>query len=889
MPWIPVIRYEASKNLHHEVAPTYGAPSPTANIHHDYQPHPFNLHQIDNNKRPGVPHQVYGPPSQQQEVTSIGTPSSTYGPPSATYSIDISSQNPPSSSYGAPSSSVYNIPSSSYGIPSSSVYSIPSSSYGIPSSSYRAPSSSYGAPSSSYRSPSSSYGLPSSSIGISSSTFTPSSTYGTPSQTWAPTPSNPKFSPVTNSYDDVVPNYQPPQANEVEVFRLTGPDSEQHLPKVSQPTGFRNSYGEPINSNNLDIPYPVSAAEESSKIKTEVLLNGQKPNNQNDSFALAKPSPFSLNRGRNIHTLQPVALPNLSVSPLPPIFNARPFRTIPTNFFGDQGLNSNNAQKTSKVTVTHSVPVAEFTQSIFPPTFIQSPIIDVSSKTINQTKAYRNIPNSYVLDYNRDISSQASEDHINTKTNNDIKDISFESTGSEVGNELYDIRSDFQNRVPPNHRENFADLRGAPDDEVDKYRTDNNLQSIDSPLLYLKPSAPNKDFGHFLLAVSTPSVSNDYELYDESPTTPIPQLTSYANQPEESRNDHGEGLSPPPVPHGEKKPKVVQIIIPYTTGQSQSSRPNSIDYGPTAEWASASEDEYQARKIPTNTEHYYNINTATDNYNIETTTTEDPSAFANDNYEPNKLSTPAILNDLYDVREPPFDIIKLQQNIDDWTEQQFSQHYRTTQKTRSSGKYAYAKQIPDEYFTTVNPLNNYVTIQNHDFYDHEGSGSIQHTVTENIIETTTLKPRKEYNSIHRGKDSTRKNKTTSVYQKQNIGIYTAASSFRSTTTTPPPWSKIETSISPLTKEKVYVVTSKPWHENPNITDWYTVQGFESKKTSNLDNDVSALDNLPFKSPRFLNRPSFGGTSSDETLKSDSSYGFSKNWHQKSKYKLYEMS
>ncbi|XP_011568351.3 uncharacterized protein LOC105398002 isoform X1 [Plutella xylostella] len=875
MPWIPVIRYDlGAKNLQQQnIQPTYGAPSPTA-VAGQFSPHPFQrLPQLST----GVPHETYGPPAQQHVSNSIDTPSSTYGPPSATANIGVvASHSPPSSTYGVPSSS-YSIPSSSYSIPSSS-YGVPSSSFSAPSSSYRVPSSTYGVPSSSFGVSSSSVGVSSQSNGEPSSTYgTPSSTYGPPSSSFVPSQTFGLSSSATPGYDDV-PSYQAPNNNDIDAFGLTAPGNDFQLPKLSNPTGFKNSYGEPIGNSFLDLPYPVSAAAESFKIKTEILPNGQKPDAQNTSFALAKPAPFT--RGRNIHTLQPVALPNLSVSPLPPIFNARPFRTVPSSTYlanNVQGIN--NMHQSNQVSISQSVPIAEFSQADYPPTIIQSPIIDISVKSGNQSKAYRNIVNSYVIDQNRDISSQASEDHIaSTKTNN-IQDVSFESTGVDVGNDLYDIPADLkQNKeIPSNHKENFADLRGVPDRDVDKYRTENNLQSIDSPLLYLKPSAPHKEYEHFLLAVSTPTYNRDYEIYDEVQTTTSPNH----NFNSDTKNDYGNGLSPPPIGQEDaNKPKIVQIIIPYTTGKG-GNKPSGLDFEQTgyggAEWASASEDEYQARKVPGNTENYYGVSTVTDNYNTETTTTETevPTLSGNEYYESDQYNTHAILNDLYDVKEPPFDIIKLQHNIDDWTEQQYSQHQRPTQKARPSGKYAHAKQIPDEYFTTVSPFSNYVTVLN-DEYDHEGEGSAQKQTVTDAENSTNPTPFRYYNVIQRGREKTTSGKNT-IASDVKPHIYTAASSFRQTTTTPAPWGHIETSISPLTKEKVYVVTSKPWRDSRNATGWSGGENFESMKTENTDNDVSASDNLPFKSPRFLNRPSFGATASGDTVKAEA-YGYPEDWH-----------
>ncbi|XP_026326956.1 uncharacterized protein LOC113235475 isoform X1 [Hyposmocoma kahamanoa] len=857
VPWIPVIRYNlGAKNVQHQTLfPTYGPPSPTAyapNFIHQFKPQPFEQFKPPQ-LSPGVPHAVYGPP----QTSSFVSPSSTYGPPSPTHTIAVPSQSPLSSPFTAentytPPSSSYGVPSSSYGLPSTTTIGQPSSSFGALSSTYGVPSSTYGSPTSIYATPAPNYEIP--------------------------RPVTNSFTPITSNYEPTLINKNLPPQSDVDVFKDTELSNELQLPKVNQPTGFRNSYGEPItNTYSIDISYPGSAtAAESNKVKTEVLPNdGKKSATPNMSLALANPAPFS--RGRNIHTLQPVALPNLSVSPLPPIFNARPFRPIIGQSFSKNVVKGINLmqQNTNNVNIDQSVPLAEFTHSIdYPPSFIKSTIIDIGETKQNQSKAYRNIPNHFTVDDVRDVSSQASEDHIAATKSN--QEASFESTGAEYGNDLYDnglpsgLRQNYN--IPSNHKTGFADLRGVKDEDVDKYRIENNLQNIDSPLLYLKPSAPHKDFENFV-TLSTPGSDNDYELYDEVPTTTAPQVSTIPSAWDESRNDYSETLFPPPVSQEkETKPKIVQIIVPYTTGQNGGQ--NNVDFNQVPDhWTSAPEDEYQARKVPSNTENLH-FSTVTESYN-----TEEPPV--TQNYDSDRLNTHSILNDLYDVKEPPFDIIKLQHTIDDWTEQEYSKHFQTPDRRRPSVKYA--KQIPDEYLTTTNPITSFVIAPtNYDFYDHVGSSSIKHAVIDDRNRTFS-KSLKEYNNIERTK--TKHNSAKNEEEIKKPYIYTAASSFRSTTTTPAPWGKLQTSISPLTKEKVYVVTAKPWREaSPGIdkpNEWYSVD-FESKKTG-LDNDVTASDSLPFKSPRFPHRPSFGftgtGSGKTESLKSDSSFAFSRSWYQ----------
>ncbi|CAB3228564.1 unnamed protein product [Arctia plantaginis] len=874
VPWLPVIRYNVgAKNVYQNPLSTYGPPNPTAyadalKVVQKY-PTPFNQQNLGTKPpqlTPGIPHANYGPPAQKFNNAFAETVSSTYGPPSVTHTIDTLSPHPPTSTFSQPSTS--------YGNPNTPLVSSNNAfnSHFLSTHSQELSNNVYNIPSSTYRSPSSSYATPASVYGI---------PYPNPPVTQPLT-----YLPVTPQYDPGMLNKELPEQADVELLENVAPIAELQVPKYNKPTTFKNSYGEPITNTHLfDISYPISAtAAESSKIKTKVLPEESKNSTTtNISFALANPAPFTLNKGRNIHTLQPVALPNLSVSPLPPIFNARPFRPERPQFPKSilHGIN-HMQQSVTNVHIQQSIPLTEYTHSVdYPATFIQSPIIEIDAPTIsNQTKGYRNIPNSYVVDEIRDISSQASES-VSTKS---ISDASFESTGVDFGNDLYDsgIPVDLKqpSGVPSNHRPEFADLRGMNDEDLDKYRTENNLQNIDSPLLYLKPSAPHKNHGNFILAVSSPIPENEYEIYDDSPTTAAPLTPTLTSNWDDSRDDYREEISPS-FQEKKYKPKIVQIIVPYTT-RNEEPESNDDFVEMARDWPSTPKDEYQARKVPSNTD-YTHIYTATEIYATEpTTTTEESLQIPQTDYpDLDQYHPTGILKDLDDVKEPPFDIIKLQHTIDDWTQQEYSKQYKSPQKTRTSE--IYAKKIPDNYFTTPVPANHVTTTinYNNEFYDHEGSSSIQHTVTDDINNKTKAKPRKEYNVIERPKNSyitSKKDQSDEAIQR--FHIYTAASSFRttSTTTTPAPWGKIQTSISPLTNEKVYVVTSKPWKETRNISkEWYDIEPFQSMKI-NSNSDISTSSKFPFKSPRFLDRPSFDFNSGGK-IESDSSYGFSKSWFQ----------
>lgn len=181
----------------------------------------------------------------------------------------------------------------------------------------------------------------------------------------------------------------------------------------------------------------------------------------------------------------------------------------------------------------------------------------------------------------------------------------------------------------------------------------------------------------------------------------------------------------------------------------------------------------------------------------------------------------------------PFDIIRLQKNIDDWTEQEFSNSILTIQKASTSGKLVPSKNIPSEYLTTQ-PYNKnsqaVTTIKptSEAFYDHEAAGSntkisraenkdidtnliITETTTfPTTTETLTTLPIETTTPIKTTIPNTTNHTSTT---EKNINEILAALSekLKFPVATPNPmWEKLQVSISPLTKEKVYVVTPQPW-------------------------------------------------------------------------------
>ncbi|CAG9858367.1 unnamed protein product [Phyllotreta striolata] len=128
----------------------------------------------------------------------------------------------------------------------------------------------------------------------------------------------------------------------------------------------------------------------------------------------------------------------------------------------------------------------------------------------------------------------------------------------------------------------------------------------------------------------------------------------------------------------------------------------------------------------------------------------------------------------------PFDVISLQKNIDDWTHQSFS-----------SGKTVNLpqKRIPAEFFTTPDPPTSY----SNDIFDHQlAESSRKETAVDADIETNVI--------VAAEAASTEPAVTSTESARQREAERLQKSS----------WKSAYVTVSPLTKEKVYVVTPQAY-------------------------------------------------------------------------------
>lgn len=274
-------------------------------------------------------------------------------------------------------------------------------------------------------------------------------------------------------------------------------------------------------------------------------------------------------------------------------------------------------------------------------------------------------------------------------------------------------------------------------------------------------------------------------------------------------------------PYTTKNPKQIQIIVPYITEN---------------EWTK------NVNQNPSNPPHnpplslFMKLPQLQDSQWAKYINLKD----TNDNENPISSITDLLKDTNYKVDNPqhlPFDILKLQKNIDVWTEQEYNNGKdNDLAKASTSARFNYSKQIPDEYLTTpFDSSRNEITTELPKYYDYLASGSNRHSVETNITENEII----ESNTIGVTDGDETLPTTTPI-------ILTSTSNVRRHTNS---WEKIAVSISPITNERVYVVTPQPWSNQDSTTP----ESAWIKKKDSLE-ESKLTDKFTFTSPRFTKRP-----------------------------------
>lgn len=359
---------------------------------------------------------------------------------------------------------------------------------------------------------------------------------------------------------------------------------------------------------------------------------------------------------------------------------------------------------------------------------------------------------------------------------------------------------------------------------------------LDSPVFYLKGGVPKpftRDPSDPRLPPQvnqSPSSNTPATMPDWIKSSPFREPSSYYSTsttpkyyPKEGSNGEHSGMAPPPPPMAvesinliTKSPKQIQIIIPYTTNN----KPHpfrTLDDSEMRGEIRVSKDNYEKWSHinqELHNEEESKIVTATEAAGPRKTTKFLTKILAS--------SIRDLLNNEREYPKRPIDIYTLQKNIDDWTEQEFSVEPHKASTISLSAK---SKTIPDEYLTTTPSMRDLLTTTTESWYEEETTTSQPSYYEEPLQNDQNVADNMQIVQVHENylpSEEEEDNKDNEDY-----------------------WNKFKLAISPLTQEKVYVVTPQPpWDKELVFNNAEEIEMEEQHKSS-------------YKKPRFMNRPTPG--------------------------------
>lgn len=608
----------------------------------------------------------------------------------------------------------------------------------------------------------------------------------------------------------------------------------------------------------------------------------------------------------------PIPIPNLSPTPIPPLFDAKPFHDDPyrsqsTGFIKlvplepvAQVSNNVNVQvkpernlpefeavnESPTVEVISSNLVAEFS---LPAEKAQKEI----SRPASQSNFHLDLDVGNNLDANTTVHSPIVVDSLETATDN-VGAGSEHNYEHNVHQALEAASNHFRN--PQNSEPNLAvptrDAFNSPNDSDEVTTTEGNyviqfepslqtaadlaakstkkaeptkktrptpLELLDSPILHVTPFTlkpkkstpappafkPLEDYTKTLATLWTspvpiststePTPTPTYPTRETSPTTSsvvptaVPTTVSFLSKL--SSGTAFLGITPPREPERPppptKTPKQIQIVIPYTTFNKPSpfkikEEQELITYRPirghyVTHPTKKSERIEKNQKIEEtfNGHGYHNDQEYPDHGQeskiVESKVTVEP-------FRTTKYLTKILANNIRDLlkkektpKPPKIDLMKLQKNIDGWTEQSFLGKVSTISLT------GHTKAIPRAFLST----------------------KMMKKTTVMQLPTTTLSPKSTFDPDLM--EETKRQYDNILYKKDDEAIYVkrhdrflnrdnelvllnnnltynsvqeGVKVFAPKTTLTPKelWKRLHVTISPLTNEKIYVVTPQPRQE-----------------------------------------------------------------------------
>lgn len=613
----------------------------------------------------------------------------------------------------------------------------------------------------------------------------------------------------------------------------------------------------------------------------------------------------------------PIPIPNLSPTPIPPLFDAKDFQ-----------VNPYTAQKTGFIKLVPLDPVAQVSNNVnvqvkpdnHLPEFEaikENPNVEVISSnlvaefTLTQEQPTRNnFPSRQSFGFNLDlgnnldgnatIHSPIVVDGLETATDNvgagsereyhhDVRQFLDVSKNVDESNQVLALHENQNQEVDDytttegNYIVKFEPSLQTAADLAEKSSKKNNksevlvknrdrptpVELLDSPIFHLTtkqwptvatpappPFKPMEDFTKKLatlwtspLPVSTstePTITPSYKLTTTSKLPPVKSTTlSFLAQ---LSGGAFSGITPPreppkPIP-STKKPKQIQIVIPYETYHKPAPFMNKdeqheiITYRPirghyvthpTRATSSASSLTVGSPLVPTVTNEIRKPAVVDEKFNghgyhndqeyhdhaqeskiVESKVTVEPP-------QTTKYLTKILANNIRDLlkkekspKPPKIDIIKLQRNIDGWTEQSFSGKPSTIALT------GHTKTIPRSFLSTTMRASTFMKLPTTTL-------SPRTTFDPDLMEET----KRQYDNILYKKDENllyvkrhdrfldRDNEHVLINNNLTFNsVHGGVKVFAPKTTLTPKelWKRLHITVSPLTNEKIYVVTPQPRHQ-----------------------------------------------------------------------------
>lgn len=725
----------------------YGVPKPPSNnygppLQVPYGP-PQPIFNVQNHRRPKIPPFKFGQPKLQHAHPSNQHYLTKFHPPPPNRPHRINSKYKPQK---LPNFSVK--PPGNYGPPPLP----PSNNYGPPLK--LPPLNNYGPP------PSNHYGPP--------LKLPPSNNYGPPingpSKNNGPSisvpPSNNYGAPPSNNYD---PPISGPPSNDYGVpLNAHGPNLAPPPQNNYSPSSFGNTlqqnfippppssnYLPPTQASQLQLPAAIPSdsygkpvlgpdASLANVLKNEPLSNDYLPPIEQlpQSSSIEDATDVQTN---NVFFHKPIPFPNLSSLPVLPLHDYQNFHPELLNSAPDSFVQQSSgvpliSSNYGQVEVIKSVPVAGYLASIeHPINVIQSPLVEVQASAFNENQDDKLSDNPIVVD---DTHVSASSNNASVIKRDNDKDLGIVVNINEVSSTAI-----------PNLQET----------SLFNPEIVNNILDHSNVIKDASTAAPFiwEQSKEFLTSLTPP------------PKGDSPWLSSIGSS--------GKVLS-----STMKTPKQIQIIIPYINDKPTPFQMSSTTKLPNVSTSIKSRKELPLYTIPPTTESVWlqhsDYHASASNL---VTYTQQPSTVVTN------------IRDYLDSKtRKPFDILKLQKHIDNWTQQEYSKKlpYINYDKISTVSKLVPSKIIPEEYLTTPSypetttlPKEVHTTkeedVESNLILDSETTPEIT-TIEETTTQTTsTTKAKVLYGTIHSVNDT----KLT--------------------------WDKLK--LEKSNKEKIYVVTPQP--------------------------------------------------------------------------------